>query len=131
AGSAQAKCGRSRQAMPVRVRTTIPDLHPLLWPATLKQTRPSIALGAGSSANRTCTRLRSGFLGLGRGADPQGALGVSRPARREPEGHGVKGRLRAFDGDAPEANVVALARAVVDRPLEADVLSPVEQVKRN
>ena len=48
----------------------------------------------------------------------------------EPETGRAESLQRRLLADAPEAHVVALARAVVDGHLEADVLPAAEQVKR-
>src|SRR3954447_11659210 len=48
------------------------------------------------------------------GAHPHGTLAIRWSGGREPESRGVEGLLRALDGDPPKANVVALARAIID-----------------
>lgn len=64
------------------------------------------------------------------GAEPDDALALVRPVFVEPEARVRDVDLRLRQALRPEAHVMALARTVADRLLEADVLAAAEEIER-
>ena len=76
-------------------------------------------------------QLCEGKAGIFRaGTDPENALAIWRPVGVEPEAGCVYRFPCALEGQCPKSNVMALARAVIDRLLEADVLATSKKIER-
>jgi hypothetical protein len=67
---------------------------------------------------------------LGASSHPEHPLVIGWTSRGQPELWCIQRSLRAREGHAPEPDVVALARTVVDSLLEPDVLSSPEEIER-
>src|SRR5689334_14523179 len=63
------------------------------------------------------------------GADPKGTFVILRPVSVESEVERARIRSRVDRILSPEANMVALARAVADRLLESDILTSAKEIK--
>src|SRR5271154_5228886 len=86
-----------------------------------------VGVGGMSDLEREPGQGETGILGAG--SDPIDACGFRRPVGVEPEARGAQRLVRARDAQCPEPDVMALARTVIDRLLEADVLAAPEQIE--